>query len=193
MFKGVKIKKKKEKEKMTQFLFMIIICVITFILFAVYVSSSSSDRRRWGEIKEIKEIKKRRKKKENVNVYIYLLCFNEEYLIEKTILHYKKRFPGAVITIMDNYSTDRSVSIAKEYGCTIHYWENPREKGKISEHMYRHLKNNIWKERLFNRDEEENSWIIACDMDEWLEIDETDLLFEEKNGHQFIQSKSRLS
>ena len=54
-----------------------------------------------------------------MKVHLFLLCYNEEVILPYTLRHYKKNFPNAEITIFDNYSTDRSVSIAEEQGCKI--------------------------------------------------------------------------
>ena len=46
-------------------------------------------------------------------IQLYLYCYNEELIIESTILHYKKMFPTINITILDNESTDKSAEIAE--------------------------------------------------------------------------------
>jgi len=84
---------------------------------------------------------------------------------------------------MDNYSTDNSVEIAKKHGCSVFYWENTLENGKISEHLYRSLKNNKWKEN-----QDENAWIVSSDMDEWIDITDAELLEEEKKGVTIIDT-----
>jgi glycosyltransferase involved in cell wall biosynthesis len=117
-----------------------------------------------------------------MEVYIYILCYNEQTLIQNTITHYKQRFPKSVITIMDNCSTDNSVSIAKKNGCKIHSWTNGNDNKYICEYKYLDLKNNIWKNN-------KSGWSIVCDMDELLEIDEDQLLREENMGTTIISTQ----
>jgi len=157
-------------------------CILSFVLLFFFFYKDDRDGRDDKDDK-YKENYIYYKKRKYPKVYIYLLCFNEEYVIESTILHYRRKFPGCVITIMDNYSTDNSVDIAKKYNCIIQYWENDIEKGKISEHMYRKLKNNLWKEHKYK-----DAWIITCDMDEWIEIDWEELLEEDKKGTTIIST-----
>ena len=71
-----------------------------------------------------------------IDIYIYILCYNEEILIENTIKHYKNNFPNSIIIILDNYSTDNSINIAKKYNCNIEKWKSD----VIDEHKYLELK-----------------------------------------------------
>lgn len=113
-------------------------------------------------------------KNPNVNIFIYLMCYNEELLIENSIKHYYNKFPNAIITIMDNYSTDNSVKIAREYKCNIYKWKPDENNTYINQLAYLELKNYIWKGK--------KTWVIICDMDELLEINEQILKEEEKEG-----------
>ncbi len=110
---------------------------------------------------------------------LYLICYNEEYLIEHTINHYLSRFKNIKITILDNYSTDNSLLIANNYGCNIIQFNTNNE---LNEFVLLDLRNNIWKNN-------ENDWIIICDMDEWLCITEDQLLEEDKRGTTIIKIK----
>jgi glycosyltransferase involved in cell wall biosynthesis len=47
-------------------------------------------------------------------VTIYTITYNEELMIEFFINHYRKKFPGCEIVVFDNYSTDKTVEIAKK-------------------------------------------------------------------------------
>ena len=92
------------------------------------------------------------------------MTWNEEELIGMTIGWYQKRFPKATITIMDNMSTDNTVSIASSKGCIIHSFDTGN---KLSDEAYLSLKNNIWKNN--------KGWVLICDCDECLDITEKDL------------------
>ncbi|NDD53019.1 glycosyltransferase [bacterium] len=112
------------------------------------------------------------------NISIFIFCHNEEAIIDKTIKHYKKYMPSADIVICDNNSDDCSIEIAEELGCKIIQWG---EKNKLSEHQMTHMKNNCWKS-IFE------GWVIVCDMDEWLCIDEKSLEEEEQLGTSLIST-----
>jgi glycosyltransferase involved in cell wall biosynthesis len=112
----------------------------------------------------------------NIDIRIYIVCYNEEILIANTIKHYRDRFPNAIIYICDNYSTDNSTKIAINMGCQIIKWETTPEnfEFKLTE-----LKNNIWKQS--------EGWVIICDMDEWLCVDTAQLSKEDAKGTTCLQ------
>lgn len=113
-----------------------------------------------------------------INVHIFLLCYNESILIERTIEHYRKYLPNATITFLDNESTDNSVEIALKHGCNIHSWNS---ENRIDDMKYLDLKNNIWKSAT-------EGWIIVGDMDEWLCISEVQLQEEEQKGTTILKT-----
>ena len=124
-----------------------------------------------------------------MKVSIYLLCYNEKIYLPITVSYYKSQFPDAKITILDNYSTDNSVKIAKMLGCNVSYWCNS-DNGKcennnkyISVHT---LKNGVNIRDRFWPDEEDNTWIITHDMDEFLCINDIQLEYEDKVGTTII-------
>ena len=109
---------------------------------------------------------------------IYIVCHNEEVMIPHTIKHYRDRFPKARIFICDNYSSDGSLALAKNLGCEVIMWDyNPN----TFEYDLTKLKNDIWKQS--------SGWVIICDMDEWLCIDEAQLKEEESKGTTMLTTK----
>ena len=111
-----------------------------------------------------------------MNITIFLLCYNEELLLPLALKHYRDRFPTAKFVLVDNYSTDNSNNIAKENGMEIKQFESSNCQ---NEETMMYIRNNIWKDV-------KNGWVIMCDMDEWLEITEKELINEEENGTTII-------
>lgn len=111
-----------------------------------------------------------------MKVSIFLLCYNEEILLPHTLTHYRKYFPSADFTIFDNNSTDKSVEIARSLGCNVFYFDTNSE---IDDFKYLKIKNNCWKAVT-------EGWIIVCDMDEWLCINEEWLKKEDDLGTTII-------
>ena len=103
-------------------------------------------------------------------VTIYTITYNEEVIIESFINHYRKNFPNCEININDNYSTDLTVEIAKKYGCNVVLYNTNNE---LSDETYLQIKNNVWKTS-------KTDWVIICDCDELIEINESQLISEEK-------------
>lgn len=107
-----------------------------------------------------------------MEINVFLLCFNESALLPHTIKHYKKYLPSCKITIYDNESTDDSVKIAKQLGCSVISWNS---NNCIDEFKYRDIKNNCWKSI-------EKGWIVMADMDDFLYVTEDDLINEMNSG-----------
>jgi len=113
-----------------------------------------------------------------MEVYIFILCYNEEVLLPHTIAHYRANIPDCHIIIYDNMSTDNSVKIAKEFGCAVIQWESDG----IDDHKYLKIKNNCWRHI-------KNGWVICIDMDEWLCITDDELLEEYLKGTTVLKIK----
>lgn len=113
-----------------------------------------------------------------MKVCIYILCYNEECIIEKTLKHYKTIFPYSKIVVCDDGSNDNSLIIADKYSCeTLKIWDNNLKLSK-----YQNIRNNLWKKA-------DSDWVIFCDMDELLCITEKDLENEEKYGTTIISTQ----
>lgn len=114
-----------------------------------------------------------------MRISIFLLCYNEEILIEKTIKYYRERFPSSSIIIVDNCSTDRSVQIAIHNKCDVMSFNSGNQQ---NEAILLDMRNNVWKVA-------KTGWIIMADMDEWINITEQELEEEEQKGTTIITTK----
>jgi len=110
-------------------------------------------------------------------ISIFILCYNEQTLIKDTILHHRRLHPNALITIYDNYSTDKSPDIARDMGCNVIQWDRGTE---ISNLVRMRIKNTCWNDIS-------SGWIMVCDMDEWACITDDELDSEEAAGTTVIQ------
>lgn len=110
---------------------------------------------------------------------IYLMCFNEEVIIDFTIKYYKRQFPDCKITICDNESTDKSVEIAKGLGCEIYSYKTG---GAFAEEKLIETRNTVWKSAT-------TPWVIVCDMDEFLTANQNDIKDEQAKGTTILKTK----
>ncbi|MGR5243240.1 glycosyltransferase family 2 protein [Vibrio sp. PNB23_22_6] len=102
-----------------------------------------------------------------MKVHVYLLCYNESEIIESVIRYYEQFC--SKIFILDNYSTDNSVEIAKKFSkVTVIPWSSG---GKIDQKLYVKLKSTTFKSysRVGGQyTTEVADFVICCDMDEIL-------------------------
>lgn len=102
-----------------------------------------------------------------MRIHAYLLCFNEEEIIGRT-LDYYSGFCSRIF-VFDNLSTDRSREIARSYPCTTvidfdtdKTQDEPRQV-QIKSQAYRDYSRDGGKYTS-----EVADWVISCDMDEIL-------------------------
>jgi glycosyltransferase involved in cell wall biosynthesis len=107
---------------------------------------------------------------------IYTIAYNEEIMLPFMIDWYRKRFPECKIVVYDNYSTDSTEKIALEANCEIIKFDTNNE---IRDDLYLEIKNNCWKHA-------KTDWVIVCDVDELLDVNEEIL---KKNEYDIIQGK----
>lgn len=91
-----------------------------------------------------------------MKIEAYIITWNREDLIHLTIEYYQK-FCSKIV-IFDNFSTDRTRDIAREYSCDVRLFG---VSGSLDDSEYLKVKNNAWKRS-------EADWVIVCDDDEIL-------------------------
>ena len=102
-----------------------------------------------------------------MEITIYSLCWNEEIILPYFFAHYRRRFPKALFIIYDNMSDDTSREIIKNNGGEIIDFET---NNSSREDLQMNIRNNCWKNAT-------SDWVIICDMDEFLDVDENYLKF----------------
>jgi glycosyltransferase involved in cell wall biosynthesis len=113
-------------------------------------------------------------------ITIYTVAYNEDAKLQFMIDHYRSRFPDCHIVLYDNESTDNTASIAKKNNCEIIVHNT---NGKHNDELLMNLKNNCWKQANTN-------WVLVCDPDELLNINEAQLKSEELLGVTIIKPEA---
>ena len=98
-------------------------------------------------------------------ITVYTIAYNEETVLPFMIKWYKSKFPNCKIIVYDNYSTDNTEKIALENNCEVIKYDSNNE---IRDDLYLDIKNNCWKNA-------ETEWVLICDTDEFLDINEDQL------------------
>jgi hypothetical protein len=104
--------------------------------------------------------------KKYLSVEVFTFTYNESTYIDYFVKWYSSRFQNLKITVFDNHSTDDTVEKAIALGCLVNYWGNI---DKMSEIKFVELKNNCFKGG-------ESDYFIICDIDEFLDISDADLI-----------------
>lgn len=89
---------------------------------------------------------------------IYTTTWNDERIIQDFIDHYKE-IGGCTITVYDNMSTDNTVQICLDNGCTVHKFDTGE---KMDEFKLMNIRNNGWKQGT-------NPYVLIADSDEWVQ------------------------
>jgi hypothetical protein len=112
-------------------------------------------------------------------VTIYTIAYNEEFFLPYFIKHYRTAFPDCKIVIYDNMSTDNTVAIGMENGCDIIPYNT---NGELKDSEYLNIKNNCWRTSL-------TPFVIVCDVDELLQINQDQLIMESARGTTIIKAE----
>jgi hypothetical protein len=110
---------------------------------------------------------------------------NEEVMLPHAVKHYRTRFPGCPITVYDNNSTDKTVTLATALGCIV---RQRYTKDDIQDNdALAILKSNCWKQDFVEG--RDPPWVIVVDTDEWLDMWESDLVAEDARGSVIISTE----
>lgn len=104
-------------------------------------------------------------KNKNMNLTIYTITFQEQFVLPFFIKWYRDRFPNCKIVVYDNESIDNTVKIALENNCEVISYNT---NNQLSDAKYLEIKNNCWKSA-------ETDWVLVADCDEFLDIKPEDL------------------
>ena len=113
-------------------------------------------------------------------ITVYTLTYNEQTLIQFMIDHYRTRFPGCHIVVFDNNSTDNTVEIAKANNCEVRGYPS---NNQLDDGLHMRIKNTCWKDA-------KTDWVLMCDLDEMLDINEEQLKQEEAAGTTIIKTEA---
>lgn len=112
-------------------------------------------------------------------ITIYTITYNEEVILPYFIKWYRSRFPDCKIVVYDNYSTDDTVTIALENNCEVRMYDT---NNQLSDSKYLEIKNNCWKNA-------ETDWVLVCDADEFLNINQIELKKENDLNSSIIRAE----
>lgn len=112
-------------------------------------------------------------------ITVYTVTYNEEFHIQFMINHYRKNFPNCHIVVYDNHSDDDTVKIALNNNAEVIFFDS---NNRLDDLKHIEIKNNCWKAA-------KTDWVLTCDMDELLDINEDKLKFEESQNTSLIKSE----
>jgi glycosyltransferase involved in cell wall biosynthesis len=106
-----------------------------------------------------------------MNIEVYTICYNEEFMLPFFLKHYANIDGVSKIVIYDNYSTDNTIKIAKAFTkCQVEiiYYDS---NNQLNDEIYLNIKNDCWKKS-------QADWVIVCDVDELLYITNSESLLQ---------------
>ena len=111
-------------------------------------------------------------------VTIHQICYNEVQILEFCYNFYRSRFPKAKFVLEDNESTDGSVELAKSLGYDVNSFST---NNQMDDTILSNVRNNCWRN-------DKTDWVIVCDMDELIDINEDVLMQEQSNCNTIIET-----
>jgi len=112
-------------------------------------------------------------------ITVYTMAYNEEVFLQYMIDHYRSRFPNCHIVLYDNESTDKTAQIAQNSNCEVRIFKT---NNCVDDILITDLKNSCWKDA-------KTDWVLICDIDELLNINEQELKSEADQGFTIIRSE----
>ena len=116
----------------------------------------------------------------SVDVNIFLACYNQEVMLPKTWAYYREQFPKAAIYIMDDWSTDRSVQVARALNVSV--IKSPTSFSAKATRVYPTPPGQYGHDFTWKQYAKVGSWVITLDMDELLCISQERLDEEDRRG-----------
>ena len=102
-----------------------------------------------------------------VPLSIFLICYNEQYLLPKTWAFYRTQFPSAKFYLLDNWSSDKSVDVARALGIQVLRFGWPQLNGTVTHFPYPDVERNNIHNYAWRQVVEQGTWVITVDMDEY--------------------------
>ena len=118
----------------------------------------------------------------DLRVNIFLLCYNQQVMLPKTWAWYKSQFPSATLYLMDNFSTDRTIAVARLLGMSIIKVGDDRKIATFNAEGTLH--NTIWRRYV-----EPGTWVITADMDELMCVTQEHLEMEDAAGTTVLRTE----
>lgn len=100
------------------------------------------------------------------SIEIHIVTYNEEIMLPFTLQHYKKMFSNVTFVIHDNYSTDNTVQIATDAGCSVELFDS---EGGMNDVIHAKIKETA----ILNSNAD---WVLCIDCDEECFINDNDLM-----------------
>lgn len=110
-------------------------------------------------------------------ISIYTPTWNESHILGYYYRFYKERFPSCNFNLYDNESKDATLPIALSLGMNVLSWGSNNTYDEISLMKIRY---NCWRDN--------KGFVLVCDADEWIDINEDQLRDEIESGTTVIRT-----